>query len=490
MRHHLRHTTALLALGILLLGASAAQAQHVKLRLREQPEPRVGEPISLVFYAEAQTDSGRALLAQENVVRYRLSQEVDNATWDASSGILRWRPTRAQFRAFRSGGQELTTTLLINDRPIDSLRTRLRVAFANHAPSLQQPKDYPYHPGETIRLPLIAEDVDMDSLNFDANLTLGGFERRGPQRAIFVLDTRRGVPGGGDFSLTFRALDEEGASSQPITVRFIPIRNAQVPVPEVSLNPPPNSSYLENESIRFRIDVLNIENPSISYTSSNPGVPGGLISPNGLFEWTPPFDFVESPQLPQEVKLVIRVENPAGSPPPLKDVTVSFSVRDRISPGTYQAFIRRADSLLAVADAEANNLASDVERQSGNVRKRQNVNQFLTYGSALLGVVSISSALIEDDDTRTSVTIVAGATSTVLGVVISTRNRRSQNLNQRRNDYLAVLNDMRKDTRAFRQQLNRFKALPNLDFEVNLQVFEQTLADYRQRLQAINLRLD
>jgi hypothetical protein len=283
------------------------------LSLRGQAPTQAGAPVvatpTLAPIASRQVQIGDSVriplvvndLPVGTVVDFRLDRMP--ATARLESGVIRWRPLRADANATYTIGIHA----LVNGSEVARGSADLIVADAHRPPIIRQPTDRVIPPGDTLVLPVEASDPDGDVLSVAAtNLTdPSNPPRYDRQAGTLVWQAPRGMVNRVN---QWRVTVNDGDGGTATTELHVSVK-AQNVAPVCA----PLRTYKrdEGEAVEVALDADDANDDSLNYRPL-------LTLPNGTlkgatYQWSIPYGFVSPARQDSTVRFEWRASDPSGA---------------------------------------------------------------------------------------------------------------------------------------------------------------------------------
>jgi hypothetical protein len=235
------------------------------------------------------------------VVDFRLDRMP--ATARLESGVIRWRPLRADANATYTIGIHA----LVNGNEVARGSADVTVADAHRPPIIRQPADRVIPPGDTLVLPVEASDPDGDLLSVAAtNLTDPSLPPRyDRQTGSLVWQAPRGTLNRVN---QWRITVNDGDGGTATTELHVSVK-AQNVAPVCA----PLRTYKrdEGDAVEVALDADDANDDSLSYRPL-------LTLPNGVlqgatYQWKIPYGFVATARQDSTVRFEWRASDPSGA---------------------------------------------------------------------------------------------------------------------------------------------------------------------------------
>jgi hypothetical protein len=235
------------------------------------------------------------------VVDFRLDRMP--ATAKLESGVIRWRPLRADANATYTIGIHA----LVNGNEVARGSADLTVLDAHRPPIIRQPTDRVIPPGDTLILPLEASDPDGDVLSVAAtNLTDPSLPPRyDRQTGALVWQAPRGTVNRVN---QWRVTVNDGDGGTATTELHVSVK-AQNVAPVCA----PLRTYKrdEGDSVAIALDADDANDDSLTFKPL-------ATLPNGahrgaLYQWNIPYGFVSAARQDSTVRFEWRASDPSGT---------------------------------------------------------------------------------------------------------------------------------------------------------------------------------
>ncbi len=235
------------------------------------------------------------------VVDFRLDRMPASAKLE--SGVLRWRPLRADANATYSIGIHA----LVNGNEVARGSADITVVDAHRPPIIRQPTDRVIPPGDTLVLPVEASDPDGDVLSVAAtNLTDPSLPPRyDRQSGTLVWQAPRGTQNRVN---QWRITVNDGDGGTATTELHVAVK-AQNIAPVCS----PMRTYKrdEGEHVEIALDADDANGDSLTYHPLAT-LPNGALE-GSTYAWTIPFGFVSATRQDSTVRFEWRASDPSAA---------------------------------------------------------------------------------------------------------------------------------------------------------------------------------
>lgn len=235
------------------------------------------------------------------VVDFRLDRLP--ATAKLESGVIRWRPLRADANATYTIGIHA----LVNGNEVARGSADVTVVDAHRPPIIRQPTDRVIPPGDTLVLPVEASDPDGDVLSVAAtNLTDPSLPPRyDRQSGSLVWQAPRGTINRVN---QWRITVNDGDGGTATTELHVSVR-AQNVAPVCA----PMRSYKrdEGEAVEIALDADDANGDSLAYHPLAT-LPNGALK-GSSYQWSIPYGFVSPTRQDSTVRFEWRASDPSGA---------------------------------------------------------------------------------------------------------------------------------------------------------------------------------
>lgn len=235
------------------------------------------------------------------VVDFRLDRLP--ATAKLESGVIRWRPLRADANATYTIGVHA----LVNGNEVARSMAEVTVVDAHRPPIIRQPADRVIPPGDTLVLPIEASDPDGDVLSVAAtNLTDPSLPPRYDRQAgALIWQAPRGTM---NRVYQWRVTVNDGDGGTATTELHVSVR-AQNVAPVCA----PLRTYKrdEGEPVEIVLDADDANGDSLTYHPLAT-LPNGTLK-GAAYQWTIPYGFVSTARQDSTVRFEWRASDPSGA---------------------------------------------------------------------------------------------------------------------------------------------------------------------------------
>jgi hypothetical protein len=292
--------------------AAAAMSSLLAAPARGQSVAQSGVPLivpSIAPIAARQVQIGDSVriplvvndLPVGTIVDFRLDRLPDGAKLE--SGVIRWRPLRADANASYSIGIHA----LVNGNEVARGAAELTVLNAHRPPVIRQPADRVLPPGDTLVLAVEASDPDGDVLSVAAtNLTDPSMPPRYDRRSgNLVWQAPRGTVNRAN---QWRITVNDGDGGTATTELHVSVK-AQNVAPVCA----PLRTYKrdEGEAVEISLDADDANGDSLSYHPLAT-LPNGALR-GSAYQWSIPYGFVSPTRQDSTVRFEWRASDPSAT---------------------------------------------------------------------------------------------------------------------------------------------------------------------------------
>ncbi len=235
------------------------------------------------------------------LVEFRLDRLPASAKLE--SGVIRWRPLRADANATYSIGVHA----LVNGNEVARGSTDVTVRDAHRPPIIRQPADRVVPPGDTLTLPVEATDPDGDLLSVVAtNLTDPSLPPRYDRASgSLVWTAPRGM---GSRVYQWRILVNDGDGGTATSELHVSVK-AQNVAPVCA----PMRTYKrdEGEAVEIALDADDANGDSLTYHPLAT-LPNGTLR-GATYQWSIPYGFVSPTRQDSTVRFEWRATDPSAA---------------------------------------------------------------------------------------------------------------------------------------------------------------------------------
>jgi hypothetical protein len=385
----------------------AAVSALTTLPLRAQTVAQSGAPAitpSLAPIAARQAQIGDSVriplvvndLPIGTIVDFRLDRMPDDAKLE--SGVIRWRPLRADANASYSIGIHA----LVNGNEVARGSAEVTVLDAHRPPVIRQPADRVIPPGDTLVLAVEASDPDGDVLSVAAtNLTDPSTPPRFDRRSgNLIWQAPRGTV---NRVYQWRITVNDGDGGTATTELHVSVK-AQNVAPVCA----PLRTYKrdEGEAVEIILDADDANGDSLGYHPLAT-LPNGVLR-GSAYQWSIPYGFVSTTRQDSTVRFEWRASDPSAASTSSNCfalITVFRSIAEepfRVKQQAHRQLLTEVRAQLATASAREKATRDSL---SAATNKKRNVKRASLVSALVGGLLQIAKS----EDTRR---IAAGISAT------------------------------------------------------------------------------
>ena len=330
------------------------------------------------------------------VVDFRLDRLPTSAKLE--SGVIRWRPLRADANATYTIGIHA----LVNGNEVARGSADITVVEAHRPPIIRQPTDRVIPPGDTLVLPVEASDPDGDVFSIAAtNLTDPSLPPRYDRQAgTLVWQAPRGTVNRVN---QWRITVNDGDGGIATTELHVSVK-AQNVAPVCA----PLRTYKrdEGEQVEIALDADDANDDSLGYHPLAT-LPNGALK-GSIYHWSIPFGFVSATRQDSTVRFEWRASDPSGASTS-SNCFALVTVFRSIAEEPFRVKQQAHRQLLADARAQLANATSREKATRDSLAATSSKKRMVKRASLVSALVGGLLQIAKSEDTRR---IAAGISAT------------------------------------------------------------------------------